>query len=220
MKKIWLRRGVVIIGMLAFVLMSAVPGFAQSKYRHPWEDWNYKSEPVRGGYYRTAAVMDVGLLNPNHWPVNDWLVINYMHEKLMYTDGNFHPVPWLAESWSFPNQTSCIMKLRKGVTFHDGTPFNAEAVKYQMEWIKDPKKRLLDSRLAETPQVGGSAGHLHAQVDLQRTLGRFYRHHGQCARLHALSQGVEGRPQKSTIPIRQAQAPTSWRIAAPATSSK
>jgi peptide/nickel transport system substrate-binding protein len=31
------------------------------------------------------------------------------------------------------------MKLRQGVYFHDGSPFNAESLKYQMEWIMDPK---------------------------------------------------------------------------------
>jgi peptide/nickel transport system substrate-binding protein len=61
------------------------------------------------------------------------------YEKLLITDGSFRPVPWLAESWTFPDQLTCLMKLRKGVQFPDGEPLNAAAVKFQMEWIKDPK---------------------------------------------------------------------------------
>jgi ABC-type transport system substrate-binding protein len=106
-------------------------------------DWGTKywpTKPVRGGIFNTAGPLYIGLMNPNHWPVNDWIAINYMYEKLIITDGNYRPtVPWLAESWKFINEQTVIMKLRQGVLFHDGSPFNAESLKYQIDWIMDAK---------------------------------------------------------------------------------
>ncbi len=44
--------------------------------------------------------------------------------------------PWLAESWDIsPDGREYTFHLRKGVTFTDGTPFNAEAVKLNMDAI-------------------------------------------------------------------------------------
>lgn len=97
------------------------------------------AKPVRGGTFHLAAVQYIGLMNPNHWPVNDWVTIGYLYDKLIYTDGKYQPtIPWLAESWVFPDNLTCIMTLRRGVRFHDGSDFNAESVKYQIEWINDP----------------------------------------------------------------------------------
>lgn len=43
-------------------------------------------------------------------------------------------IPQLATSWQFsPDGLALTMELRKGVKFHDGTPFNAEAVKFNMD---------------------------------------------------------------------------------------
>ena len=43
-------------------------------------------------------------------------------------------VPELAESWTItPDGKEIVFKLRKGVKFHDGTPFNAEAVKFNWD---------------------------------------------------------------------------------------
>ena len=44
----------------------------------------------------------------------------------------------LAESWSFPDQTTIEFKLRQGVTFHNGEPFNAASVKFSIERLLDP----------------------------------------------------------------------------------
>lgn len=43
-------------------------------------------------------------------------------------------LPWLAESWeASPDATTWTIHLKPGVKFHDGTPFNAAAVKYNLE---------------------------------------------------------------------------------------
>ncbi|MBM3572874.1 MAG: hypothetical protein FJX52_11055, partial [Alphaproteobacteria bacterium] len=47
--------------------------------------------------------------------------------------------PGLVESWSQPDDKTFLLKLRQGVKFHDGTPFDAAAVKFNIERIRDPK---------------------------------------------------------------------------------
>lgn len=51
--------------------------------------------------------------------------------------------PWLATEWSVSDDhKSYTFKLRKGVKFHDGTPFNAEAVKFTFDRILDPNVKV------------------------------------------------------------------------------
>lgn len=53
-------------------------------------------------------------------------------------------VPGLATSWeSSADAKSYTFVLRNDVKFHDGTPFNAEAVKYTFDSIKDPELKSL-----------------------------------------------------------------------------
>jgi ABC-type transport system substrate-binding protein len=53
-------------------------------------------------------------------------------------------VPNLATSWELaPDKSYYIFKLRKGVTFHDGTDFNAEAAKWNLDlWVKAKRPQL------------------------------------------------------------------------------
>ncbi len=66
-------------------------------------------------------------------------------DKLVDISPDLKIVPQLAEAWSFSgDQKSVTFTLRKGVTFHDGTPFNAEAVKFnveRMQTMKDSRRK-------------------------------------------------------------------------------
>ena len=50
------------------------------------------------------------------------------------------PQPGLAESWSFTDPTTLALNIRSGITFHDGTPLDAEAVKFNLERNKSDQK--------------------------------------------------------------------------------
>lgn len=67
----------------------------------------------------------------------DATVIRTMFEGLVgFTDGEL--VNELATSWSANDDaTAYTFELREGVTFHDGTPFNAQAVKDYYDWVMD-----------------------------------------------------------------------------------
>ncbi|MEZ4727694.1 MAG: ABC transporter substrate-binding protein [Caldilineaceae bacterium] len=67
-------------------------------------------------------------------------VINTVVEGLVALAGtSTEPIPWLAESWETEDSQTWTFHLRQGVTFHDGTPFNAEAVKWNMDRWRDPE---------------------------------------------------------------------------------
>ena len=54
--------------------------------------------------------------------------------KTLQLEGN------LAESWRALNYTTWQFKLKRGVTFHNGEPFDAAAVKFSIERMLDPKQ--------------------------------------------------------------------------------
>lgn len=50
-------------------------------------------------------------------------------------------VPQLAESWKALDDLTWQFKLRRGVVFHNGEPFNAEAVRFTFERVLDPNQK-------------------------------------------------------------------------------
>ena len=70
-------------------------------------------------------------------------------ESLVWTDPRTGKIePLLAESWSNINDTTLELKLRKGVSFTNGEPMNADAVKFSLELLMDKKTTPSYSRYA------------------------------------------------------------------------
>ncbi|WP_247880833.1 ABC transporter substrate-binding protein [Skermanella sp. TT6] len=62
------------------------------------------------------------------------IVFTSLCDKLVDLGPDLDFVPQLATEWSWsPDNKALTLKLRQGVTFHDGEPFNAEAVKFNIE---------------------------------------------------------------------------------------
>lgn len=67
------------------------------------------------------------------------LIAGQFLDSLVSRDSDGTAIPWLATEWSTSDDgLSWDFTLRDDVTFTDGTPFNAEAVKVNVEHLKDP----------------------------------------------------------------------------------
>jgi len=150
--KAFFHHGIFISTLLFLLLFSFIPNtegqetedkptweWTAQNQKPGWWNWEEEKKAVRGGYIYAAAGRYIGYMNPNHWPVLDWISINNMYDSLAYIDSEYKPTAlWLASSYEYLDPLTCILRLKKGIYFHDGSKLNAEAVKYTIEYIKDP----------------------------------------------------------------------------------
>jgi len=97
---------------------------------------------VSGGTVTYAAGADPDSLDPANAESNPSEAVNrMMYENLARFDEKLKIVPGLATQWEQSKDgLTWTFHLRKGVRFHDGTPFNAEAVKVFIERMIGPEK--------------------------------------------------------------------------------
>lgn len=96
-------------------------------------------ETSTGGDLVASYATDVSSLDPagqNDLPSDQRR--NVIYEGLLYLNDELEPEPRLATDYEQTNETTWVFNLREGVQFHDGTEFNAEAVKANIERIVDP----------------------------------------------------------------------------------
>jgi ABC-type transport system substrate-binding protein len=101
-----------------------------------------KNAPKDAGTPKDGGTLTFGVAaeSDGYDPVNSRLALDGMtvasaiYDPLIRFDENRKPVPYLAES-VMPNADATVwtIKARPNVTFHDGTPFNGEAIKVNIE---------------------------------------------------------------------------------------
>ncbi|SDY55648.1 peptide/nickel transport system permease protein/peptide/nickel transport system substrate-binding protein [Saccharopolyspora shandongensis] len=82
---------------------------------------------------------------------SDHAILYTMYDTLVSFDPKtLEPAPGLAESWNQDDPTALVLHLRPDVRFHDGTPVDAQAVKYNIERAKGPKSNIKSDVAAVT----------------------------------------------------------------------
>lgn len=82
------------------------------------------------------------------------IVFASLCDKLVDTDPALNFVPQLATEWAWGNGGKTLtMKLRSGVKFHDGTPFDAAAVKFNIERAKTLPESVRKNELSMVDKV-------------------------------------------------------------------
>ena len=90
---------------------------------------------AKGGVLRLAAPFNPTSLDPvTSGAGSDHMVLYSIYDTLVdFEPDTLQPRPGLATAWEFETPTRLVFTLREGVKFHDGSDFDAEVVKANLE---------------------------------------------------------------------------------------
>ncbi|WP_392455354.1 ABC transporter substrate-binding protein [Chryseomicrobium aureum] len=136
MKKVW----VLFVALIAAVVLAACGGESSSAPSQTNEGGTTEAGGGEIEEFVYASTSDVAGLSPIL--TNDSVSANvqeHVYETLFERDTDTGElIPSLAESYENPDELTWIFKIREDVVFHDGTPLNAESVKYTFDKLRDP----------------------------------------------------------------------------------
>jgi peptide/nickel transport system substrate-binding protein len=128
------------IGTVALLTMRAATGFAAD---------NAAAVPAHvGGTLNFGIATDTAIIDPSisGSSVTAMIARNVVDSLVGQAEDNRF-TPWLAERWEAnEDNTRYVFHLRQGVSFSDGTPLDAAAVKYNFDRILDPKTMSIYAR--------------------------------------------------------------------------
>lgn len=104
----------------------------------------YAQQPKRGGTIKIGSWTNIDTLDPHN---TTSIVATAIHNniyngilKVAYDGKAVKFVPDLATEWEIVGDRVHVFRFHKGVTFHNGDPFTAKDVQWNLERVKDPKQ--------------------------------------------------------------------------------
>jgi ABC-type transport system substrate-binding protein len=195
-----------ILGVLVLISLllgacqpAATPAAPDEPIAPPVEEQPPVDEPqqpaVTGQTLSIASGTDVENMNIKRVTSSpSFSVLEHIYETLFYMTPDGELEPLLAESIDPGEQdNSFVIQLRQGIEFTDGTPFNAEAVKANLDWIieNEPVFAFLIDQITEVVVVDEYTVQLNLATDFAPLAAHLS--HGAIAMVspQALAQGEE-----------------------------
>jgi ABC-type transport system substrate-binding protein/NAD-dependent dihydropyrimidine dehydrogenase PreA subunit len=126
--------GLTLLLITIFVLLMVLAGESASQTKS-----SQQPSPQYGGTLRIisrASPVNIGITWVLYFPDDD-MMSQPAVERLLDIDDQGNVMPCFATGWKISKDLkSFALTLRKGVKFHDGADFNAEAVKYLLDQYK------------------------------------------------------------------------------------
>ena len=110
--------------------------------------------PKAGGTINVALESELRTLDPMmSSQLVEREVFYNLYDSLVAIDTKLNIVPALATKWTNPDATTIVFTLKTGVKFHDGTDFNADAVKFNIDRDINTKGSFRTGELANVASV-------------------------------------------------------------------
>jgi peptide/nickel transport system substrate-binding protein len=123
---------------------------------------------TKGGNLKVGLAADVTTLDPlQSSSFYDRQVMLNLYDTLVRVDAHNTAQPDLATSWQYTSPTELVFTLRTDVTFQDGTPFNADAVVFNINRILTTASSPRFSELATVQDVM-AVDSSHVRFDLKK----------------------------------------------------
>lgn len=135
------RHLLALLGGAAVTGVVGLPAFAQEQVK-------------RGGTLKLAAYANPSSLDPATGGSGaDHSFLWTMYDTLVEWDyQTLKPKPGLAK-WSYPDPKTMLLDITPGIKFHDGTPLDAEAVKFNMDRNRGDQRSNLKADLTSVASV-------------------------------------------------------------------
>lgn len=99
------------------------------------------AQELEGGTLRVGIRDDMTNYDPMQFSTVNFFLIKNLYDSLIEYSPEGEPEPALATDWSIADDnTSVTVMLRDDVTFHSGSPFDADAVAATLEKAADPER--------------------------------------------------------------------------------